>query len=66
MVYLLITKDNCINCKRAKMLLQDIKYIEVDKSYVSSNILESGNGEFPIIFELIRNYDDLEKRILHN
>ena len=65
-MYLLITKDNCINCKRAKMLLQDLKYIEVDKSYVSSNILELSDGNFPIVFQLLGSFDDLEKRILHN
>ena len=65
-MYLLITKDNCINCKRAKILLQDTHHITIDKSYVSSNILESGNGEFPIVFQLLGSFDDLEKHILHH
>jgi hypothetical protein len=64
-MYLIITQKNCINCSRAKILLQDIKYIEIDKSFVSSAILELGNGNYPIVFNLIGDYDDLEKKILH-
>jgi len=64
-MYLIITKNNCINCSRAKILLQDIKYIEIDKSFVSSAILELGNGNYPIVFNLIGDYDALEKYILH-
>tara|TARA_R100000951_G_scaffold36146_2_gene30903 strand:+ start:1201 stop:1404 length:204 start_codon:yes stop_codon:yes gene_type:complete len=63
--YLIITQKNCINCSRAKILLQDIKYIEIDKSFVSSAILELGNGNYPIVFNYIGDYDDLEKKILH-
>ena len=64
-MYLIITKNNCINCSRAKILLQDIKYIEIDKSFVSSAILELGNDQYPIVFNLIGDYDALEKYILH-
>ena len=65
-MYLIITKENCLNCERARLLLQDINHIAVDKSFVSSNILENGDGNFPIVFKLIGSYDDLEKHILHH
>jgi len=65
-MYLIITKNNCINCSRAKILLNDnSSFIEIDKSFVSSAILELGNGNYPIVFNLIGDYDALEKYILH-
>ena len=65
-MYLIITKNNCINCARAKNLLNDnSSFIEIDKSFVSSAILELGNGNYPIVFNLIGDYDALEKYILH-
>ena len=65
-MYLIITKDNCINCSRAKILLNDnSSFIEIDKSFVSSAILELGNDQYPIVFNLIGDYDALEKYILH-
>jgi len=64
-MYLIITQKNCINCSRAKILLQDSNYIEIDKSFVSSNILDLGNGNYPIVFNYIGDYDALEKYILH-
>ena len=65
-MYLIITKNNCINCSRAKILLNDnSSFIEIDKSFVSSAILELGNDQYPIVFNLIGDYDALEKYILH-
>ena len=65
-MYLIITKDNCINSARAKILLNDnSSFIEIDKSFVSSAILELGNDQYPIVFNLIGDYDALEKYILH-
>ena len=63
--YLIITQQNCLNCSRAKILLEDSNYVEIDKSFVSSNILDLGNGNYPIVFNYIGDYDDLEKKILH-
>ena len=65
-MYLIITKQNCIQCQRCKILLQDTHHITVDKSYVSSNILELSDGNFPIVFQLLGSFDDLEKQILHH
>jgi len=65
-MYLIITQKNCINCSRAKILLNDnSSFIEIDKSFVSSAILELGNDQYPIVFNLIGDYDALEKYILH-
>jgi len=60
---LLITKENCMNCYKAKMLLINEPFIEIDKAFVSSSILELANDEYPIVFNLLGNYDDLEKHI---
>lgn len=54
-----------MNCYRAKMLLINEPFIEIDKAFVSSSILELSNDEYPIVFNLIGNYDDLEKHINH-
>ena len=62
---LLITKDNCINSARAKTLLINEPFIEIDKAFVSSSILELANDQYPIVFNLLGNYDDLEKHINH-
>ena len=63
--YLIITQKNCLNCSRAKILLEDSNYIEIDKNFVSSNIIDLGNGNYPIVFNYIGDYDDLKKKILH-
>lgn len=62
---LLITKNNCINSERARTLLINDQFIEIDKAFVSSSILELSNDEYPIVFNLLGNYDDLEKYINH-
>ena len=62
---LLITKPNCLNCARARILLINDQFIEIDKAFVSSSILELSNDEYPIVFNLLGNYDDLEKYINH-
>ena len=64
---LLITKQNCIHCTRAKILLQDHNnYLEIDRNYVSSSILEMSNGEYPIVFTYLGGNDELEKLIFHS
>jgi len=64
---LLITKQNCLSCARARILLQDHNnYIELDRNYVSSSILEMGNGEYPMVFTYSGGYQELEKHILHS
>ena len=65
MPFLIITKDNCLNCKKAKILLDDTPYIEINKNYVSSAILELGGQNYPIVFNYLGDYDDLEKYIIH-
>tara|TARA_R100000951_G_scaffold79381_1_gene67360 strand:+ start:183 stop:386 length:204 start_codon:yes stop_codon:yes gene_type:complete len=65
MPFLIITNQNCLNCKKAKILLDNTQYIEINKNYVSSAILELGGGNYPIVFNLIGDYDDLEKYINH-
>lgn len=61
---LLITKQNCIHCARSRILLQDHNYVEIDRNYVSSSILENRNGEYPMVFNLIGGYEELEKFIV--
>lgn len=63
---LLITKQNCIHCVRSRILLQDHNYVEIDRNFVSSEILENRNGEYPMAFNLIGGYDELKKLILHS
>ena len=66
-MYLIITQKNCLNCKRSIELLENnnYPYIEIDKSFVSSAILELANDQYPIVFNNIGDYDDLAKKILH-
>ena len=61
---LLITKQNCIHCARSRILLQDHNYVEIDSNDVSSSILENRNGEYPMVFNLIGGYEELEKFIV--
>ena len=61
---LLITKQNCIHCARSRILLQDHNYVEIDSNDVSSSILENRNGEYPMVFNLIGWYEELEKFIV--
>jgi len=61
---LLITKKNCLWCARSRILLQDHNYVEIDRNYVSSEILENRNAEYPMVFNLIGGYEELGKFIV--
>jgi len=70
-LYLLITKDNCLACEKARDILdtEDISYIEMDQNEVISEFIDIIKGKgvltYPVCFKLVGDGDALNKQVLH-
>lgn len=70
-LYLLITKDNCLACEKARDMLdtEDISYIEMDQNEVISEFIDIIRGKgvltYPFCFKLVGDGDALNKQVLH-
>ena len=70
-MYLIITNENNLNCNRLLNLLDlyNYPYINIDRVYASSAILEMaslyGCEEYPVVFKLNGSLDEVEKEIFH-
>ena len=70
-LYLLITKDNCLACEKAREMLdtEDISYIEMDKNEIISEFIDIIKGKgvisYPFCFQLVGDGDALNKQVLH-
>ena len=70
-LYLLITKDNCLACEKAREMLdtEDISYIEMDKNEIISEFIDIIKGKgvisYPFCFKLVGDGDALNKQVLH-
>ena len=70
-LYLLITKDNCLACAKARDMLdtEDISYIEMDQNEVISEFIDIIKGKgvltYPFCFKLVGDGDALNKQVLH-
>ena len=70
-LYLLITKDNCLACEKARDMLdtEDISYIEMDQNEVISEFIDIIKGKgvltYPFCFKLVGDGDSLNKQVLH-
>ena len=70
-LYLLITKDNCLACEKARVMLdtEDISYIEMDQNEVISEFIDIIKGKgvltYPFCFKLVGDEDALNKEVIH-
>ena len=70
-LYLLITKDICLACEKAREMLdtEDISYIEMDKNEVIFEFIDIIKGKgvisYPFCFKLVGDGDALNKQVLH-
>ena len=70
-LYLLITKDNCLTCEKARAMLdtEDLSYIEMDQNEVIAEFIDIIKGKgvlmYPFCFKLVGDGDALNKQVLH-
>lgn len=68
-LYLLITKDNCPNCEKAKIMLdnENISYISMDSKDVLSDFIEMVKGKdvtkYPFVFKLVGGVKELGEEL---
>ena len=70
-LYLLITRENCLNSKRAEDLLdsEEVSYIKMDYKEVLSEWIDIIKGKgvlsYPVVFKLEGSFDDIYKKFKH-